>query len=80
MPEEKVELTWDEHFAKGMAGLWKEMMAAGEQFLPPEEFRRHCRAAGKEALLAVRSLFDTAIERLEEEKPAKKKATKIKVE
>ena len=43
-------------------------------------FRGHMRSAGKEMLLATRSLFDKAIECLENEPQAKKKATKIKIE
>jgi len=46
----------------------------------PSAFRGHLRGAAKEALLAVRSVLDEAIERLEAEPEAKKKATKIKVE
>lgn len=38
--------------------------------LLPEEFWRHKRAARREALLALRSLLDAAIERLEERPPA----------
>jgi len=37
----------------------------------PEEFWRHRRAAKREALLALRSLLDAAIERLEQEPPGR---------
>jgi hypothetical protein len=49
--------------------------------LRPEEARQHMGAAGREALMAVRSLIDWSIERLDEmeEKPRKKR-TKINVE
>jgi len=43
----------------------------------PEGFWEHSWAAGREALLAVRSLLDAAIERTERQP---KKVTKIKVE
>jgi len=47
----------------------------------PETTRQHTRAAQKELLLAVRSLIDGAIERLEEaEKRKGKPRTKIEVE
>ncbi len=48
----------------------------------PGDFRRHMRAAQREQLLALRSLLDSTIERLEkaeERKPAKR-ATKVEVE
>jgi hypothetical protein len=47
-----------------------------EAGLMPDEFRSHMRASRKEFLSAFRSLFDTAIERVD--KP--RKVTKIKVE
>jgi len=40
-----------------------------DQILPPES-RRHMRAARKEQLLAVRTLLDRWIARLDDEKPA----------
>ncbi len=47
----------------------------------PEATRGHFRTAHKEALLALRSLLDKAIERAEEaEKTKAKKRTKIEVE
>ena len=47
----------------------------------PEATRGHFRTAGKEMLLALRSLLDKAIERAEEaEKTEAKKRTKIEVE
>jgi hypothetical protein len=53
--------------------------------LIPKEFWQHGRAARREALLALRSLVDSAINRLEEkENPAPKAApqrkTKVEVE
>lgn len=53
----------------------------GFKGLLPEDFRKHRRAAKKEALLAVRSLLDAAIERLEKEPaPRTRKAAKIAVQ
>ncbi len=46
----------------------------------PSAVRKHLRSACKEVLLATRSIFDKAIEYLEAEPDAKKKATRIKVE
>ena len=49
----------------------------------PAAFHDHSRSARKEALLAVRSLIDARIERLDrtpEEEPAAKKAHRVKVE
>ena len=47
----------------------------------PEATRSHLRMAGKEALLALRSLLDRAIERTEAaEKTVTKKRTKIEVQ
>lgn len=49
--------------------------------LVPEEFWQHRRAARKEALLAVRSLIDAAIERVDKEPGERKRrsATKIPI-
>lgn len=50
-------------------------------FTVPEATRSHLRTAQKEALLALRSLLDRAIERTEEaEKPKAKRRTKIEVQ
>lgn len=48
-------------------------------FLIPEPSRGHFRTASKEALLALRSLLDWAIERAEETEGIKKK-TKIDIQ
>jgi hypothetical protein len=49
----------------------EEMRKSMEAFLPPG-FVEHRRAARKEMLLAVRSLIDTAIGRMEEREKEKK--------
>ena len=47
----------------------------------PSEARSHARAAVKEGLLAMRSLFDAAISLIEQaEKPERKTRTKVEVE
>lgn len=60
---------------------WREFQASVRALLP-EEFWEHRRAAQREALLAVRSLIDAALERLEEEERAArpKRVKKIEVE
>ncbi len=50
-------------------------------FSLPEDTRQHLRAAQRERLLAMRSLIDRWIEKLEEpKKPRQSKATRINVE
>ncbi|MEW6232048.1 MAG: hypothetical protein AB1566_07025 [Chloroflexota bacterium] len=47
----------------------------------PAEFFQHTRAARKEMLLAMRSLIDAALEKLEQEPvPKKKRVSKIPVQ
>ena len=49
--------------------------------LMPDEARQHARLARKEVLLAIRSMLDAAIERVDEsEKNTEKRRAKIKVE
>ena len=74
--EEAKEFVFEDWLAEGIKAC-KAGFRKGKEFLP-EEFRAHLKASRKEMLLAMRSLVDAAIERVEE-KP-KKKTTKIKVE
>lgn len=46
----------------------------------PKETRDHLRAARREQLLALRSLLDQAIERLEKPEKPKRKAERVEVE
>ena len=49
----------------------------------PEDFRTHMRAAQREQLLAMRSLIDAALERVDrptESRPARKSRVEIAVE
>lgn len=64
---------------EGRQGLRRILRSKRRQILP-SEFRAHTRAARKEMLLAVRSLLDSAIDRLEEEPKPAPQATKIEIE
>ena len=46
----------------------------------PKEFRNHLKASRKEFLLAFRSLFDLALEHLDEPKASRRKGTTIRPE
>ena len=71
------EFDLEEWLDKGMRGLRRSLKSKRPQILP-DQFKQHTRAARKEMLLAVRSLLDTAIQELEKEPKAPKKA-KIEV-
>ncbi len=77
MSEEFSLTGWLSDGAKGVRGLLK---GSGGGILPAE-FRDHMKTSRKEFLLAFRSLFDTAITKLDEPKGTTgRKTTKIKVE
>jgi hypothetical protein len=61
VPDEVLEHAWNarEEFRKSVAALLPSL---------PPEFTEHRRAARREMLLAIRSLIDSAIERVEKEK------------
>ncbi len=65
--------------AEGFEGMKSRVQLPSYRLLP-EEFGEHLRASGKEVLLAFRSLFDAAIEKVEPGKATTRKASKIKVE
>jgi hypothetical protein len=65
--------------AEGFEGMKSKVQLPSYRLLP-EEFGDHMRTSGKEFLLAFRSLFDAAIEKVESSKSSTRKATKIKVE
>jgi hypothetical protein len=67
------ESRWTDHFVRACEAFAAEMRGA-----VPEPFSSHARGSLKEALLAMRSLLDAGIERLEE-KPATP-ARKVEVE
>jgi hypothetical protein len=64
---------WTEHLCRAADAFAAEMRGA----VPPE-FTKHAQGSMREALLAVRSLVDTAIDRMDRE--AKPKARKVDVE
>ena len=74
------EFVFEDWLAEGIKGF--RAHCKKHPSFPSEEFYQHTRAARREMLLAMRSLIDATIEYVEEkeEKPNKKKATKIKVE
>jgi hypothetical protein len=65
--------------AEGFEGI-KSKVQVPRVDLMPEEFAEHMRTSRKEFLLAFRSLFDSAIERIDQKGTTTRKATKIKVE
>ena len=70
-------IEWEHRPGEGLISRFKPPL--GE--VVPDETRGHVRAARKEMLLALRSLVDAAIGRVEEvEKKAEKRRTKIEVE
>ncbi len=71
------EFSFTDWLVEGIEGITAKGKSAA--FLP-QEFRSHVKAANREALLALRSLLDKAIEWFEEEEKTEKKVTKIKVE
>ena len=77
MAEER-DFDFEDWLAEGVRGC-----RASYKKLSPhltEEFRQHTKAARREMLLAMRSLLDAVIERVEEKPELKRKTTKIKVE
>lgn len=76
MAEER-EFVFEDWLAEGIKGIGQSVRAGKPRFLS-EDFRTHIRAARREWLLAMRSLIDVAIERLEE--PPRQQVTHIKVE
>ncbi|MCD6289883.1 MAG: hypothetical protein J7M34_05210 [Anaerolineae bacterium] len=60
---EKAEFDLKNWLSEGIRGVRQEMKVRPR--LMPEEFCEHVRASQREALLAVRSLLDEVIERLE---------------
>ncbi|NLE60530.1 MAG: hypothetical protein GX616_19465 [Planctomycetes bacterium] len=71
------EFVFEDWLAEGIKGLRAKRRERTHK-LVPEAFCTHLRASRKEFLLALRSLVDAAVQRVEPEPP--KKVTKIKVE
>lgn len=78
---EEKELTWEDHLAATIKAFRKEAKEWQSEWLP-DDFKTHHRAAQREMLLAMRSLVDAKIEKLEKQEKEKSapKATRIKVE
>ena len=74
MPNGSIE--WDYDPEEGLTLRFKPMFRT----LVSEEARAHARASRKEMLMALRSLIDVAVQKMEEKEPPKKAGTKIKVE
>ncbi len=71
---------WEKHVSSGVKGMRADMMDRMKDF-PSRDFRVHAKAAQREMLLAVRSLLDAAINRLEEQpKPEEPRSGRIDVE
>jgi hypothetical protein len=77
MAEEKT-FAFEDWLSDGIKGLRTSLKRKKRR--ERSAFRQHLRSAGKEVLLAFRSVLDEAVEYLEAEPEGKKKATKIKIE
>lgn len=83
---EEREFAFDSWLAEGISGVRAEGRRKKDEIVPEvfrqhiEESRTHMKAAKKEFLMALRSLVDAALKKVEAEPEPPKKATKIKVE
>lgn len=66
---------WTEHLRRAADAFCDEMGDA-----VPNEFSRHARGSLREALLAIRSVIDTGIDKLNEEEKQKSAPRKVEVE
>jgi len=73
------EFVFEDWLAEGIKGMRAKSRARRRKLIP-EAFCSHMRTSRKELLLALRSLVDEAVERMEAKPEPPKKATKIKVE
>ena len=80
------EFALDAWLAEGISGVRAEGVRKKDEIVPEvfrehiEESRTHMKAAKKEFLMALRSLVDAALKKVEAEPEPPKQATKIKVE
>ena len=65
--------------SEGVQGVRDSLKIPGEGIVPAE-FKEHIKTSRKEFLLAWRSLFDSAISKLDAKGSTTRKATKIKAE
>ena len=83
---EEREFAFDAWLAEGISGARAEGRKKKDEIVPEvfrehiEESRTHVKAAKKEFLMALRSLVDAALKKVEAEPEPPNKATKIKVE
>jgi len=74
------EFSLSKWLSDGVQGVKGAMQGIGGG-LVPEEFRSHMKASRKEFLMAFRSLFDIAIEKVDApKKTTRRRTTKMKVE
>ena len=74
------EFSLSKWLSDGVAGVKGTLQGSGGSLLP-EDFRTHMKTSRKEFLLAFRSLFDAAIEKVDApKKTTRRRTTKIKVE
>ncbi len=81
MSEQEVRAGRDKERPEDLFDLLRSMlrMPCLSAFLP-KETRQHLHAARREQLLAVRSLLDKTIERLEEKEKPPRRAERVKIE
>jgi hypothetical protein len=65
---------WTEHLARAAEAFAREMRGA-----VPDEFAKHARGSIRETLLAIRSLIDSGIQRIDREE-RERTARRVKVE
>ena len=80
------EFVFEDWLSEGIKGMRAQGREKRDEIVPEEfrthikESRKYMRTARKEFLMALRSLVDAALKKLEAEPEPPKKATKIKVE
>jgi hypothetical protein len=72
MDDQPAHLEWVEHLGKAVEAFIREVKT-----ILPEETREHLRGSRKEFLLAVRSLVDRQIEKLEKESQSKARRVEV---
>jgi hypothetical protein len=70
--EASQDVRWTEHLARAAEAFASELRG-----VVPDDFSGHARGTLREALLAVRSLLDTGIDRLEKQEPSKPRKVEV---
>jgi hypothetical protein len=73
--DQQMEERWTEHLCNAADAFAREMRG-----VVPDDFSKHARGSLREALMAIRSIIDTGIDKLEEEEKQGAKPRKIEVE